>query len=624
MEDVYGKNLSALKKINPKLAQKIENIKSNERFDVFQGNQFEAINILDTKTDEFLYIKPIDDMIKQQIYLRAYREYEYLFMYGVGNGIIIQKLLENQKLSKLIIVEKEIELIYIVLNLLDLSQEILTTRLVIFSYDSISLPILVELLNSDKLKYYAKVYTLLTQTPYYEKIYNKEIQNTNSLFIDAYKQRIYTDGNDITDQLTGLKHTVANLPLMLKNATLAKLKKKKNCDIAVVVSTGPSLYKQLPLLQKYQDYIAIISVDASLPILEKHDIKPDIVTSIERVKLTAEFFKKTSAKFQKDIICVSALLQHKVVLDAIKGKKVLIQKPFAYNSYFGFDDYGYIWYGMSAANLAHEVALVMGYSKCLLIGHDLAYAKDGSSHAKGHVLGEKDVEHKDTDIMLRAYGGNGEVKSTIVWQLFKNFFELVIHKSSSHIPTYNCTEGGARIDGAIEATFEEMLKNITNKKEKIKIRKPTKEIYSSNMKTAREKIKKIVEEGEFLQQEINKAFISLEKFAKKYENIDFKKALKKAKDKIIIKKLNTIEKIRNTIEHNELFSEFYADIAKPYLLHYELDLTVIKAKAVDTTDENRETALRWILSHRYWLFSLSGIINNIVEISKKELEKWDD
>jgi hypothetical protein len=625
--DTYTNNLSALQKINPSLYQKISKIKSNERFEVFQGNQKEAINILDTQTDEFLYQNPIDDMIKQQMQLREYREYEYLFVYGVGNGVIIQKLLENKKLSKLIVIEKEIELFYIILNLIDLHQDILSSRLLFLSYEDLSVPLLVELLNTQRLKYYAKIYTLQIQTPYYEKIFSEEIQRTNSLFIDAYKQRILTDGNDITDQMIGLKHTIANLPLMLQNASLTELKKKTDADISVIVSTGPSLFKQLLILKKYQDYVTIISVDASLPILEKHDIKPDIVTSIERVELTAEFFKKTSATFQKDIICVSASLQHKTVLDAIKGKKVLIQRPFAYNAYFGFDDYGYIGHGMSAANLAHEVAIVTGHKNCILIGQDLAYAQDGSSHSQGHVFGESEVEHKDDDISLLAYGGEKEIKSTMVWQLFKNFFEHTIYMTSSATDTYNCTEGGARIEGSIEATFQDTLKKLLGDqpkpKQKIKIRKPLKKTSEKQIQIAKDKVQKVIEEGENLQEEINKVFLSIERFAKKYENIDLKKALKKAKDKIIIKKLNAIEKIRNQIEKNELFAQFYSDIAKPYLLHYELDLSVIKVKGVDTADENKEKALRWILSHRYWLFSLSGVIHNIVEISKEELKKWD-
>lgn len=58
----------------------------------------------------------------------------------------------------------------------------------------------------------------------------------------------------------------------------------------MIVSTGPSLYKQLPLLKEHADKITIFSVDASFPILVKHGIKPDVVVTLERVEPTADFF----------------------------------------------------------------------------------------------------------------------------------------------------------------------------------------------------------------------------------------------------------------------------------------------------------------------------------------------
>jgi len=629
MPSLYEKNLSSLKQINSRLWEKLEPIKSNTRYDVFQGKQAESINILDTKTNDFLYVNPTEDVLKQQIALRAYREYEYLFIYGVGNGILIKELLKNTKIQKPFVLEPQIELFFIMLNLVDIADEIAMTKILLLEECELSMPQMINLLNYDKLKFYAKKYNLIIQTPYYDRNFSKEIQKTNKIILDAYEHRIYTDGNDITDQFIGLKHTIMNLPLMLQNPTLSDLKQQKNSDIAIIVSTGPSLYKQLNTLKKYQDYITIISVDASLPILEKHKIKPDIVASIERVELTSQFFKKTTAKFQKEIIFASVSLQHKTTLDAIKGKKVLIQRPFAYNSYFGFDEYGYIGHGMSAANLAHEIAIAMRYKNCILIGQDLAYGKDGMSHSKGHVLGiDSDVDrYKNSWIELEAYKGEGKVKSTKIWELFKIYFEQTIHITKNQTTTYNCTEGGAKIEGAVEEPFGDtlnhLLKNNPIKKERIKLKKPLKTKYRDNLNIAKEKILNIIENGRELQKNINKTFLSIEKFAKKYEKIDLKKALKITKDKNIIRKLNEIEETRKALETNKVFKEFLSDIAKPYLLHYELELTQIRVQAVDTSDENKEKALKWIMSHRYWLFSLSGIINNIVDVCQEELDKWD-
>ena len=78
-------------------------------------------------------------------------------------------------------------------------------------------------------------------------------------------------GNDSTDALIGLEHHLLNLPELITTPSFKELiSNAKTTDTAVIVSTGPSLHKQIPLLKEYAPYITIISVDASFPILTKH------------------------------------------------------------------------------------------------------------------------------------------------------------------------------------------------------------------------------------------------------------------------------------------------------------------------------------------------------------------
>jgi hypothetical protein len=626
--DIYQKNIAALQKVNSTLVEKISKIDTNTRYEVFQGDTYEAINILDTKTQEFLYVNPLEDTLKLQLFFQKYKEYEYLFFYGIGNGVLINQLSKNEKLNKLIVIEPEYELLYIAFNLVDFSNVIETTKIIFLDIKDINFSFLTSFLNQGKLRYYAKLYTLHTCSSYYEKVFFKEYKLINSTFIQAYEHRTYTDGNDITDQFLGLKYTMKNLPIMLQNPTFNELRKQKNSNLAVVVSTGPSLHKQLDLLKQYQDYITIISVDASLPILEKHGIKPDIVTSIERIELTSSFFKKTSKKFQKDIIFAFASLTHPTSLEASHGTKVLIQRPFAYNRFLGFDEYGYIGHGMSAANLAHELAITMGYKNCVLIGQDLAYGQDGMSHSVGHILGEdSDVDRfKATWIQLDAYGGKGKVKSTQIWKLFKNFFEQIIIMTSPNVNTYNCTEGGARIEGSIEQPFKYVLEKNVNtniKKAPIQLSVAEKTVYQKKLEKAQNIFSSILSSSTELEKDLKKVFLSIEKFTKKYNDKDIGKIIEKTKDKDIIKKLDEISNIREKLESDEVFKNFIYDIAKPYLLHYELDLAVIKVQVPNTTIENKAKAIKWIFNHRYWLFSLLGIIHNIKETIENELKEWD-
>ena len=107
--------------------------------------------------------------------------------------------------------------------------------------------------------------------------------------------------------------------------------------------------------------------------------------------------------------------------------------------------------------------LSVGHKNIVFIGQDLAFGKDGASHAKGHTIAQP-----DENLYITAYGGEGEVRTTYVWTLFKNQFENDIEQSKlENITSYNCTEGGARIEGTIERPFLEVMRELcVDKKEK--------------------------------------------------------------------------------------------------------------------------------------------------------------
>ncbi len=626
MENIYEKNLSVLEKVNPQLYKELQKINSNERFEVFQGEHEYAINIQDTQTGEFLYQNPVAELELQKKKFEKFREYDYLYIFGMGNGLFIKELLKNPKHLRIVVVEPELELLYIALNLNDFSQKLKERKIIFLTYNNLDFNISVDLFVYKTAKIYAKVYSLLSILPFYEKYYADEMINTNKILTDALKYVITFAGNDITDSLTGVKHHIANLKQMLQNPKFSELKTKKNSNLAIIVSTGPSLYKQLPKLKEIQEFVTIISVDASFPILEKQGIKPDIVTSIERIALTSTFFENTSEEFQKDVICVSASLQHKKVLNAIKGTKVLVMRPFDYNMYFKLDDYGYVGSGMSAANLAHELAIEMGYKTVVLIGQDLAYGKDGNSHAKGHVLGEDEVKEKEDDVILPAYGGKGTVKSTRVWNLFRDTFIKTIQVYSHKALTINATEGGCQIDGTKEMSFDEIILKHVNQqsiKSKITLTYPEENVYKKLLNQTETKLQKLISNGEKLQKNIEKSFIKIQNACKPLENIDENKALYTLSNEKISSLLDEIESIRNKVIDNTEFKEFFENVIEPYLLHYEIELATIKTIPVNNPIDNQKKALQWILAHRYWLFTLAGTIKNTLDIIKNSRKEWD-
>ncbi|MBZ7941365.1 6-hydroxymethylpterin diphosphokinase MptE-like protein, partial [Campylobacter molothri] len=113
---------------------------------------------------------------------------------------------------------------------------------------------------------------------------------------------------------------IYNLPTMLTHPPYQNLLKQRESlsDTAIIVSTGPSLTKQLNTLKQYANKATIISADSSYPILAKHDIKPDYVLSLERVKDTSEFFNNDFKEFDKDIIFITTHLTHPQTIKNLK------------------------------------------------------------------------------------------------------------------------------------------------------------------------------------------------------------------------------------------------------------------------------------------------------------------
>ena len=147
-------------------------------------------------------------------------------------------------------------------------------------------------------------------------------------------------------------------------------------------------------------------------------------------------------------------------------------RPFRHTTYFGLHKYGYLGIGMSAANMAYELAYHSKFEQVILIGQDLAYSEDGKSHASGHVLGENNVTYSETDEYVTKYGGEGLIRTSRAWIMFRNFFEKDIEETKKNgVLTINATEGGARIEGAVELPFKKAIEQYVTKKRKKNINK---------------------------------------------------------------------------------------------------------------------------------------------------------
>jgi len=615
MSKIFDKNIKSLLEVNPQLASKLFSITTNKNFEVIQqGDDSINLNIIDKEKNYPIYeTSPLKEIEEKREKFKKYERYPVLYFYGIGNGIFTKLLFANPTHQHVIVFEPNLEILFIALNIVDLSEEIKNEKINLIYTKDFNFANALSLTNNPDILVFNKLYNLHIYSPYYEKFYSKDILRINNLMIRAIKQSVIGLGNSAIDTLIGIEHHIKNLPEMIKNIPFKPFtRKNKNLsNVAVIVSTGPSLQKQLPLLKEIQDYVTIISVDASMPILEQWGIKPDFVTSLERVKETAKFFEKTSPEFQKDIVMIHASLQHEKVLKNSHGKKCLVMRPFAFNRFFKLNDYGYLGIGMSAANMAYELAYVLGHKTIVLIGQDLAYSEDGTSHAKGHVYGEDEVKFKEDDTYVLAYGGEKMIRTTKVWNMFRNYFERDIYNTAQEgFTTINATEGGARIEGAIEMPFREVIKKYVtpNRKKHIKTLYFDENKINKNLLKAYKKTKEILDYGEKFQKRVEKTFLKVAKECEKLEKLKDENRLEEIDFNKLYKLSEEIDKIKAKIETKRFFS-MYGEAVRSDLMHREMELAKVQVAPSDTEIEKKAKLIDWIMKHRDWLFTLAGSIN---------------
>jgi hypothetical protein len=258
-----------------------------------------------------------------------------------------------------------------------------------------------------------------------------------------------------------LKNYLNNVTHLPQSNYVSQIAGKFDGERCVIISAGPSLEKQLPLLKAIQNKIVLISVGAALPTLHAHDIHPHFVVLIDPVELNINDF--SSGKFTREIL-ISSLVGNSSVVTNFQGKKFFTQYSQAFDEApsnpFGkmchMDGAG------SVANCAYSFAKIIGMKSIAFVGQDLAYT-GGVSHALGHQQREdKTAEDMEKDAgMKKVAGYHGDtVYTTIAMDVFKAWFEARF-AADKDITVLNCTEGGAMIKGATQQPFQSLADEVS-------------------------------------------------------------------------------------------------------------------------------------------------------------------
>ncbi|EPD6742507.1 motility associated factor glycosyltransferase family protein [Campylobacter jejuni] len=625
-KELFNKNIEALGNIL--LKESLKEIKSS-KFELILGKDNLDINLKDTSDNTFLYENVIDELNSMlNTYNDKYLLYPVLYFYGFGNGILFKALLQNKNHQHIVVFEKDIEIIWIMFHILDFSNELQNARLMVLENDKLQTQDYTELCSSKPFFQFSRIYFLELMSHYYER-FHEDILGLNKKLAENFKNSIVSYGNDPLDALQGIEQFVYNLPQMITHPSYKELlsKRKNLSDTAIIVSTGPSLTKQLPLLKKYASKATIFCADSSYPILAKHGIKPDYVCMLERTELTAEFFNHDFGEFDKDIVFICAGVVHPKAIEYLKGrnrKYLIIPRYLYFPIYIKLKYFDFLYNTPSVAHMACYLSLHLNHKNIIFIGQDLAYAENGNSHPDDYQNSANYESQMYEHILTEAYGGKKEIKTHEVWIFFKQILEAMIIKY--HITTYNCTEGGARIEGTIEKPFLWACENLLDKD----LNKPFEKLEPLSLN----------KQNEFLLKAYYKVYQSIKHcrdFSKILSN-DFEKIqsvylnLNKKENDLNLA-IRKIDEFKNKLEDIKQMQDLY-EILSTLLIQFELNLARIYVLNPKTKEDAFNKSILWIKEHLEFMELVYGhikaqenaLIKNILPLEEKlkerKLDKW--
>ncbi|HEG0441671.1 TPA: motility associated factor glycosyltransferase family protein [Campylobacter jejuni] len=609
-KNLFLKNTQALFEVDQILAYKLRALKKND-FKIQQNEN--GINFI--KDNITLYKNPEQELLENlTLFQNKYKKYPVLFFYGFGNGMFYKALCENKNHKHIIVFEDELEILALALHLFDFSKELKNEKLILFHTPNITTAQLTTLFMYEYIQKSVKIFNLFIHSDFYLKFYTHQIQELNKKLIENIRFIVLAKGNDPYDSIIGIKHMLNNLPKLLNHGIFQNFLKERKQKVknAIIVSTGPSLIKQLPLLKKYANKATIFCADSAYPILAKHDIKPDYVCMLERDDIVSKCFDNDFKEFDKGILFILASVVHKEVIEFLERNDreyMLAHRPLHFAVSLNLKEFGYIGVGASVANMAYELAASLRHENIIFIGQDLAYAEDGSSHPREHIYGNEGEKIRGKVYTL-AYGGEKQVRTQLTWNLFRQAFEKDIFwaKEKLKINTYNCTEGGARIEGTIEKPFKEVCETLL----KEDLKKPF-------------DLPKILEKNEiknkFLQTQklLIKNVEQSEKFIKKCQNelkkLDFELSKSQLNLQTLIKiKQNLLIFFKN-FKRLKLFNELTQAI------YYHNECEIMYYEVLNDLEQNEKIKDFLTSQEKWWLQSFE-YLNTQNQIIKEALKKY--
>ncbi|EIE1465850.1 motility associated factor glycosyltransferase family protein [Campylobacter upsaliensis] len=533
--------------------------------------------------------------------------YPFICLFGIGDGELLKSLLPSYSL--IIVFEEELSLFALAFSRFDFSEEFKRGKVIFLHTKSAKLELYLSMLFSTKPYYqYLSLFELFMNGNFYHRFYLEKAKAVHRLCESVIFTTLSALGVWAKDILFSVyENFLSNVPLMLENIPIARLieERKNKFENAIVISAGPSLSKQLPLLKKVQENAVLFCADGALNVVLEQGIEPDYVLNTDISDFAKAFLHQIPAKS----LIINGYSTHPKTLESLKGKNlsVVLGTKDGVCQYNFFKDFGFVELGGNVSHFAYALALELGFKNIIMLGQDLSLDFNGNSHAKGYALGENFETEADIKYFkVKAYKGLGEVTTHITWDYYRKDLERLFLLNQDKATFINSTEGGAFIKFSKELSFEESAKMLTTKKPNFSLTKPitqnkAKKIlskFSTKVKADLRKSQGMLEGAKELLNALNTILES-----KKTLPLNFLQKVKKM-----------IDEFDGKLEEDEFLND--GKLGFVFYKKGELICEVLKAKIEDESLFH----LYYINAYKEWLGFFIENLNRKIDILRNGLE----
>lgn len=316
------------------------------------------------------------------------KQIQKFIFFGVGLGIHIEPIHQKIKAKNYLIVEDHIEKFKLSLFTTKY-YEIAKTATIYFSiYEHLEqfLAISTEFLQNGYIYNYLIKYTHLESHSPEKLKHFLSLLSVSSFSLFPYQL--------VLDKM------VSPLKAIQEGYRLTNIYKQVDPNIfkskpVIVLAAGPSLAKNIEWLSNNSEKFIVIAVSTILKLLDQHNIKPDIVVSLDAEELVHDYFVGYKNK---------DFLSHSVVLfSSMTHKKVLQTQnsnSFVFDVSLRFHSEGANYMSPCVGSFAYLYSLSLPTSKIYLLGLDLALDQEtGEDHFGGYNREIKKVQLAETQTL---------------------------------------------------------------------------------------------------------------------------------------------------------------------------------------------------------------------------------